>query len=72
MTRAAAPIQHADRPIKRDIRYHVQQVVSCARAGCAHCVDHEASEAYLMRVQREAVAAQNARRAGLSAEEAGW
>jgi hypothetical protein len=56
-------IQHADAPLRRSIRYHVAQVVSCQRAGCAHCIPHEASEAYLMDVQAEAVRRQNEKRA---------
>ena len=68
--RTAAQSQHDAKPIRRDIRYHVAQVMSCQLAGCAHCVPHEESAAYLDRVQREAVARQNERRAGLSQEEA--
>jgi hypothetical protein len=55
-----------DAPIKR----HVSNVIACQIRGCPKCADCEESRAYLIRVQVEAVARQNARRAGIAAEEA--
>jgi hypothetical protein len=60
--------RHADKPIRR----HVSNVIACVRRGCARCAACEESRAYLVRVQVESVARQNARRAGLAAEESGW
>lgn len=64
------PARTPDRPTaysrawwRGSIAYHVEQVVSCLRAGCSRCAAHEESSAYLMRVQRDAVARQRARRA---------
>jgi hypothetical protein len=54
-------VRAADRPIKR----HVQNVIACQRRGCARCADCEASRAYLVRVQMDAVDRQNARRASM-------
>ena len=54
-------VRAADRPIRR----HVNNVIACRIRGCATCADCRASEAYLDRVQREAVDRQNERRASM-------
>jgi len=61
LSRETALIRAADKPIRR----HAQNWTACRIRGCPGCRDCRESAAELDRIQREAVARQNARRAAM-------